>query len=316
MTKLSVLEKYRQPEVVDFWRQFSLHGLQAGEEEMLRRYAPITGEVLDLGCGCGRAILSLAPRGFRVIGLDISLEMLTAAQDLCRQQNIEAGLIQADMRDLPYSSQHYDLALIFIAALQHIPNRDERQHVFAEIARALKPEGVLLLALDNLAPALWCYWFWGWQKLISTIKSYKQKNKTSQFSALLEGARKGSTQADLLLSSQRGGMNSIAWHFRGVARTLRWRTWNHLIDLGRKLHLIRGEVGDTKVNQVSLKATAGKIFYHIYQHDELVADARAAGLELLGFHSSEELRTTQEFPSYIRKREKQVMYAFRRPPFR
>ena len=90
--QLPVQGKYRQPEVVEFWRQLSLQGLQACEDAVIRRYAPPSGHALDLGCGSGRAILALEPRGYRVTGLDITWEMLDAARDLCRQRHLQPRL--------------------------------------------------------------------------------------------------------------------------------------------------------------------------------------------------------------------------------
>jgi SAM-dependent methyltransferase len=123
MSRLSVAEKYRQPEVVDFWRQFSAQGLQACEEAMLARYAPAAGDVLDLGCGSGRAGLALEPRGYRVTGLDLSWAMLQSAGDLQRARRLEPRLLQADLRAIPCAGAGYDLALALIAALQHVPGQ-------------------------------------------------------------------------------------------------------------------------------------------------------------------------------------------------
>lgn len=313
MTQLSVLEKYQQREVVDFWREFSLHGLQAGEEMMMERYAPGAGDVLDLGCGSGRAILALEPRGYRVTGLDITWEMVEAAQELCVENGLEPRLAQADMRMLPYASESYDVTLVFIAALQHIAERRVRQAVFAEMARVTRPGGVLILALDNLAPALYCYFYWGVRKLASLFqRPAKSRAETGKVSETLPVSSSSTTSADSVLTSKRGGMRAIGWHLRGVARTLRWRSWTNGVDWGRRLGLVGGEVGDTHIYQVSMNSTAGKVFYHLYRHEELVADARAGGLVLLGFHSGEELRTGRGFSPFIRVRDKQILYAFRK----
>jgi SAM-dependent methyltransferase len=56
----------------------------AGEAEyvcgLLRKYAPDVTSVLDLGCGTGRHALCLAEKGFRVVGVDRSTQMLDQAK--------------------------------------------------------------------------------------------------------------------------------------------------------------------------------------------------------------------------------------------
>src|SRR5919205_253076 len=110
MFRLSTVEKYAQPEVVEFWREFSLQGLQVCEEEMLARYAPPPARVLDLGCGSGRAGLALTPRGYQVTGLDLSWQMLAAAREL----SAAGCLLQADLKAIPCADESYDVALVLI----------------------------------------------------------------------------------------------------------------------------------------------------------------------------------------------------------
>ncbi len=314
MSLLSVKEKYRQPEVVEFYRRFSTQGLQACEEEMLARYAPAPASVLDLGCGSGRAGLALEPRGYRVTGLDLTWEMLCAALGLYKQQRLDPRLVQADLRAIPSAAASYDVALVFIAALQHIPGQGARRQVFAEVARVLRPHGVLLLALDNLAPALTCYGYWGWGRLasIAGLRRSSPAAPSTRQEASPSTLPVQPTPADILLAARRTGTQRLAWHLRGMARTLRWRTWTGLIDVGRRMRLTGGQVGDTAIQQVSADSTPGLVYYHLYRHKELVADAATAGFELMGYHSGAELSEGQDFAPRARQLDKQVLYAFRR----
>ena len=59
MSNLTVTQKYADPQVVAFWQSLAGQGLQHAEQEMVRRYLPPTGHLLDLGCGAGRAVLAL-----------------------------------------------------------------------------------------------------------------------------------------------------------------------------------------------------------------------------------------------------------------
>jgi SAM-dependent methyltransferase len=291
-------EKYAQPAVVKFWQEFARQGLQVCEQEMLARYAPPPpARVLDLGCGSGRAGMALTARGYNVMGLDLSWKMLAAARELAEH----AQLVQADLQKIPHAPASFEIALILIAALQHVPTRAARQNAFAEMARVLKPRGVLLLALDNLAPALTCYAWWGWNKFFPTRHSATNLSDV-----------RAENSADALLESNRAHTALWLWHMRGIVRTLRWRTVNGWLDFARRARVLRGEVGDTAIDQVSLTPTAGRVYYHLYRHAELVADARAGGLELCAYHSGRELSEGKTFAPRVRQLDKQVLYAFQK----
>ncbi len=297
--RLSTIEKYAQPEVIEFWRRFSQQGLQKCESEMLARYAPPPARVIDLGCGAGRVGLALKNSGYAVTGLDLVWPMIHTARDLYAENHIAPNLLQADIRSTPCADDQYDVALIFIAAIQHIPRRVARRSVLAEVARITRSGGVLILALDNLAPALTCYLWWAWRKARSISKRSSNGHSIDH------------TSANDMLESRRVNRSAVSWHARGLARTLRWRTWTGLIDLARHAHLLRGEIGDTLIDQVSLTPTRGMVYYHVYRHMELIEDAASAGLTLLGYHDGRELNEEQKFTPRVRQLDKQVLYAFR-----
>ena len=296
---IDVAAKYAHPEVLAFWQQFGRKGLQVAEARMIQLYAPSPARVLDLGCGSGRAGLALVPRGYRVHGLDITWEMVCAARAAYTGAGLVPDLLQADARALPLQAGSYDVVVVLIAALQHIAGRPVRQNAFAEIARVLRPDGRLILALDNVAPALYCYLWWGWRRL--------RKGPTN-----VSKAQSTAAPADAALTENRGQMSGLSWHVRGLLRTLRWRTWTGIVDALQRAGLLPGEPGDTHIKQVSLRPTPGDVYYHIYDHEELIADAAAGGLELLGYHSGRELAEGRAFGLRARQLDKQLFYAFER----
>lgn len=291
MNPISLEEKYSQPEVVSCWQNLSQQGLQKCERDMIVRYFPSTGRLLDIGCGAGRAVLALNKAGYTVSGIDLSLAMLLAGRKL----SAEAQFSTANLLALPLADHAFDAVLMFFGALQHIPGQTSRRQAMAELARVTRPGGRLVVGLDNLAPALICYLYWLRQKLSAPRRK-----------AVIQPSAADAT----LWSRETRRVHPLVWHARGLARTLRWRTWPAWIDLARRFYPNSAERGDTQVAQFSLQATPGLIYYHLYRADELVADAASAGWRLLGHHSGTELNEDQVYPPYIRSQDKQQFFAF------
>jgi ubiquinone/menaquinone biosynthesis C-methylase UbiE len=127
------------------------------DRELLTRFAARVkgkGAICDMGCGPGHIARFLHDAGTNVFGLDLSSRMIEEA----RRLNPEISFRQGNMLalDLP------DTSLAGIAAFYAIVNlpREALPQVFREMARVLKPDGLLLLAFhigdDTLQPnALW-----------------------------------------------------------------------------------------------------------------------------------------------------------------
>jgi len=56
--------------------------------------------VLDLGCGTGGHAIELARRGFQVVGVDISVEMLSRAKERARQAGVQIDFCHHDVRTM------------------------------------------------------------------------------------------------------------------------------------------------------------------------------------------------------------------------
>jgi SAM-dependent methyltransferase len=106
--------------------------------------------VLDAGCGTGRYSVELARRGFQVVGVDVSPELVAVGERRAAElaESAEGGATRpafavADLRQLD-ASIPYD-AVLCRGVLNDVRTDDEREQVLQRIAGVLRPGGVLVL---------------------------------------------------------------------------------------------------------------------------------------------------------------------------
>ncbi len=100
---------------------------------------PLT--VLDLACGSGRHTLALRARGYRALGLDLSVTLLRQPPPFPR--------LAGDIRELPFAAASFDRVLNFFTSFGYFDDERENFRVLEEIARVLKPGGRFLIDLFN-----------------------------------------------------------------------------------------------------------------------------------------------------------------------
>lgn len=104
---------------------------------------PPHAKVLDLGCGTGQPIAQhIVERGFRVVGVDQSREMLKIARSLVPT----AEFICADMVALEFTEKF--AAIVAWDSLFHI-ERTQRAAIFRKLWHALELGGWLLLSVGG-----------------------------------------------------------------------------------------------------------------------------------------------------------------------
>ena len=124
-------------------RMFSELDNKPLDRELLTRLAGAVngnGEICDLGCGPGHIARFLRDRGANVFGLDLSPGMLDEARRLSPEIPFRQGNMLA--LDLPDASL---AGISAFYAIVHLPPGAVPQ-AFREMARVLKPRGLLLLS--------------------------------------------------------------------------------------------------------------------------------------------------------------------------
>ena len=78
--------------------------------------------LLDVGCGSGRASIPFAKNGVKVIGLDISEQMVLRAKNKSKKQGLTDYIdyIIGDSESLPFKNNSFDGVIAF-GVLHHVP---------------------------------------------------------------------------------------------------------------------------------------------------------------------------------------------------
>ncbi|ELZ08974.1 class I SAM-dependent methyltransferase [Natrialba aegyptia] len=111
---------------------------------------PLVG--LDLGCGnCRHAELLAATDAVdRVLGLDISRNLLETGRERARTNEFSVALCQGDAATLPLATDAITVG-IYVATLHHLPTRKLRRRSLDELGRVLRPDGRALVSVWSTA---------------------------------------------------------------------------------------------------------------------------------------------------------------------
>lgn len=102
--------------------------------------------VLDLGCGTGNHTIELARRGFEVLGVDLSDDMLVAARAKADGAAVSAESLEfvpGDVRTFS-TSKKFDAALMMFAVLGYQLTNDDVLAALCTVRNHVKPGGLFI----------------------------------------------------------------------------------------------------------------------------------------------------------------------------
>lgn len=116
---------------------------------LLAEYEVTDGIVLDLGCGTGTLTELMAARGFDMIGVDYSEEMLEIAMEKRAESGRDILYLLQDMREFElYGTVRAVISICY--SLNYITEEEELEEVFRLVNNYLDPEGVFIFDFNTV----------------------------------------------------------------------------------------------------------------------------------------------------------------------
>jgi SAM-dependent methyltransferase len=108
---------------------------------------PAGKKVLEIGCGSGQCTVALAQRGYLVQAMDSVAGMLDATQKRAVQAGVNSSVAASlgDAHNLAFANGNFALVL----AIGVLPYLHSPQKALREMARVLRPGGVLIVTAAN-----------------------------------------------------------------------------------------------------------------------------------------------------------------------
>ena len=148
ITERSNEESYNNAEIVKYYSDFVSVGLFRYEELLIDKFFLPRGKTLDIGCGAGRVTVPLYERGFQVVGMDYSKNMIVAAKAINNAIDYRVGNILSTS----FADQEFDNIIFSFNGLMLLETYEERLSATKEIRRILKRNGAFIFTtpyLDN-----------------------------------------------------------------------------------------------------------------------------------------------------------------------
>ena len=117
-------------------------------ELIFRKYGKSPKTIADLACGTGGVTNPLAARGYQVIGVDISEDMLYVAREKARKSGLQVPYICQDISEL---TLHHpvDAVLCMCDGFNYILEEEKLKRSLDRIHHYINPGGILIFDISS-----------------------------------------------------------------------------------------------------------------------------------------------------------------------
>lgn len=110
----------------------------------------IKGNILELGCGTGRFSFILEEKGYNVVGIDNSMEMINAAKALAKKRKSGCDFILEDMRAIEQEGR-YNAVISVCDSMNYLSDEFDLISVMEGVKKVLLPGGIFLFDMKTEA---------------------------------------------------------------------------------------------------------------------------------------------------------------------
>jgi ubiquinone/menaquinone biosynthesis C-methylase UbiE len=117
-------------------------------EEILKVYSCQPHNILDTACGTGNITIPMSLKGYNLIGVDISEEMLAIAENKARNKKLNIKFIKQNMTNLALNKS-FDAVLCMCDGVNYIVEEEAIHKYFKTVFNVLNKGGVFIFDVSS-----------------------------------------------------------------------------------------------------------------------------------------------------------------------
>ncbi|MCX7841700.1 MAG: class I SAM-dependent methyltransferase [Clostridia bacterium] len=117
-------------------------------EEIFKLNKVKPGSVLDLGCGTGSFTLEMAKRGYEMIGVDLSCDMLSCARNKALAGGLDILFLNQDMTRFELYGT-VDAVVCLMDSVNYITRKKDLKKMFRLVRNYLNPGGLFVFDVNT-----------------------------------------------------------------------------------------------------------------------------------------------------------------------
>jgi len=117
-------------------------------EAIFKKYNKKPQTVVDLGCGTGSMCIELTKRGYEMIGIDLSVDMLSCARDKSEREHCDILFLNQDIAKFELYGT-VDAAISIMDSVNYLTLKSDLNSFFKLVYNYLNPEGLLIFDINT-----------------------------------------------------------------------------------------------------------------------------------------------------------------------
>lgn len=135
-------------EIYDNLQDIDYSSFVAYYEKIFSRFDIKPSLVLDIACGTGSVTIPMSKRGYDMIGVDLSEEMLGIAADKARGENADILFLNQDMTEFELYGT-VDAAVCALDGINYLTDDGALGKLFSLIHNYLNPNGIFIFDINT-----------------------------------------------------------------------------------------------------------------------------------------------------------------------